>query len=132
MLEAAAQLFFHERGISLTRADGTLPALRDAALSDLVKILAPVLDVSAAFWFGAVMSGLMLVLAVLFVPAPQSPAASTAINIRNALLIGGGVLTANVTAILLRAAMIQDPDTGLTAGVRCIEHGSSSTRRRRR
>jgi AcrR family transcriptional regulator len=32
-------------GVSLTRAGGTLPALRDAALSGLVEILAPVLGV---------------------------------------------------------------------------------------
>jgi AcrR family transcriptional regulator len=32
-------------GVSYTRAGGTLPVLRHAALSDLLKILAPVLDV---------------------------------------------------------------------------------------
>ena len=48
----------------------------------ITGLIAEYLNVSDAFWFGAVMSALMLVLAALFVPAPQSPAARTAVNVR--------------------------------------------------
>ena len=46
--------------------------------------------------------------AALFVPAPLSPAAGTAINVRNAVLIGGGIL-----ALLL--VLEEGPDGGWTA-----------------
>jgi MFS family permease len=74
----------------------------------ITGLIAEYLDLSDAFWFGAVMSGLMLVLAVLFVPAPQSPPARTAVNVRNAVLIGGGVL-----ALLL--TLEEGPEWGWTA-----------------
>jgi predicted MFS family arabinose efflux permease len=74
----------------------------------ITGLIAEYLDLSDAFWFGAVMSGLMLVLAVLFVPAPQSAVARTAINVRNAVLIGGGIL-----ALLL--TLEEGPGWGWTA-----------------
>jgi predicted MFS family arabinose efflux permease len=49
-------------------------------------------DASAAFWFGTAASGTALILAALFVPAPATPAHQTALDLRGAALIGGGVL----------------------------------------
>jgi predicted MFS family arabinose efflux permease len=73
----------------------------------ITGLIAEYLDISAAFWFGAIASGLMLVLAALFVPDPRSPTAGTAINVRDAALIGGGIL-----ALLL--TLQEGPDWGWT------------------
>jgi MFS family permease len=74
----------------------------------ITGLIAEYLDISAAFWFGAIASGLMLVMAALFVPAPPSPAAGTRINVRDAVLIGGGIL-----ALLL--ILEEGPDWGWTS-----------------
>jgi MFS family permease len=49
-------------------------------------------DTSAAFWFGAAASGLALVLAALFVPAPSAPPHRGSLDIRGAVLIGAGLV----------------------------------------
>jgi predicted MFS family arabinose efflux permease len=74
----------------------------------ITGLIAEYLNVSAAFWFGTIASGFILVLAALFVPAPPSPAARATVNVRSAALIGGGVL-----ALLL--TLEQGPDWGWTA-----------------
>jgi MFS family permease len=60
---------------------------------------------SAAFWFGAASTGVALVLAILFVPSPATPAHHDGLDLRGAALIGGGVL-----ALLL--AVENGPDWG--------------------
>jgi MFS family permease len=49
-------------------------------------------DASAAFWFGTLASGAALVLAAFFVPSPAAPARASSLDLRGAVLIGGGVL----------------------------------------
>jgi MFS family permease len=49
-------------------------------------------DTSAAFWFGAGASGLALVLAVSFMPDSAPRAHHRSLDVRGAVLIGGGVL----------------------------------------
>jgi predicted MFS family arabinose efflux permease len=58
----------------------------------ITGFIAEHLDAAAAFWFGTIASATALVVAALFVPAPASPARRTALDVRGAVLIGGGVL----------------------------------------
>lgn len=58
----------------------------------LTGLIAVRLTLSAAFWFGAAASGVMLVLAALFVPAPSPSARARRLDLKGALLIGGGIL----------------------------------------
>lgn len=47
---------------------------------------------AAAFWFGTIACALALVLGALYVPAPATPARHSGLDVRGAVLIGGGVL----------------------------------------
>jgi MFS family permease len=56
------------------------------------------LDVSAAFWFGAIASAVAFMLAVVFVPSPSDEAHASSLDARGAALIGAG-LTALLIAL---------------------------------
>jgi MFS family permease len=58
----------------------------------ITGFIAEHLDTSAAFWFGAGASGLALVLAVLFVPGSAPRTHHESLDVRGAVLIGGGIL----------------------------------------
>ncbi|HZO36013.1 MAG TPA: MFS transporter [Solirubrobacteraceae bacterium] len=58
----------------------------------LTGLIALQFDAAAAFWFGAIASAVMVVLAFLFVPAPSARAEPEPLDVAGAVLIGGGVL----------------------------------------
>jgi predicted MFS family arabinose efflux permease len=75
----------------------------------ITGFIAEYLDASAAFWFGAAASGLALVLAAAFVPAPRSPARPQSLDVLGAGLIGAGLI-----ALLL--ALEKGTDWGWASG----------------
>ena len=60
---------------------------------------------SAAYWFGVLAGGAALVLAARFIPSPAQAARERSLDLRGAVLIGGGVLS-------LLLALEQGPDWG--------------------
>ena len=58
----------------------------------ITGFIAQYADAAAAFWFGAAASAFALVLAALFVPAPTTRDAPGHLDVRGAVLIGGGLI----------------------------------------
>ncbi len=58
----------------------------------ITGFIAAYLDASAAFWFGAAASGVALLLAALFFPASPDAPRSASLDVRGAVLIGGGLV----------------------------------------
>jgi MFS family permease len=93
--------------LTMAAARDHLPAARSAQTIATLSVIAAVgvglgypitgfiaeyLDASAAFWFGAVASGLALLLAALFFPAPETTPRRHSLDVRGAVLIGGGLV----------------------------------------
>ncbi|HEX5910794.1 MAG TPA: MFS transporter [Thermoleophilaceae bacterium] len=58
----------------------------------ITGFIAEYLDSSAAFWFGAVASGLAFAMAAVFVPSPRDPAHPKSLDVLGAALIGAGLI----------------------------------------
>lgn len=91
-MAAARDALDRDRAPSVIAALSVITAVGVGLGYPLTGLVADAFDVSAAFWFGAITSGLALLTAILVVPSTRDAAPQARIDVAGAVLVGIGLV----------------------------------------